>query len=206
MIRIDKKKIYQVGDYAFKNFIILDENEIKMVWTWRNDERIRKWMSNNDEIPFNNHLIFIDSLQNRDDKFYWLVYKNDNPIAVLDIIDVDYEVEVTEPGYYLNPNLLNSGEGLFFNFYFRNFLFNLLGFKYVKGNIKIGNDRAYTLSTFFGVNAVGIDTLEDGEHLIMRGSKEDFNKVTEKGLLKSFVRFSKNLDINWDDIVTGLSK
>lgn len=206
MKRIDRDKVFCIDNYQYKNFVDLDESETKLVWTWRNDERIRSWMTNNDEIPFSNHLRFIDSLKTREDRFYWLVYKNNTPIAVLDIIDVDYEKEETEPGYYLNPDLLNSGEGLFLNYNFRNLLFNVVGFKYVKGNIKVGNDRAFLLSSFFGVKAVGVDMFSDGEHLLVKGCRDDFNKVEKKGLLKNFVSYAKSMKIDWDTFTDSIRR
>jgi UDP-4-amino-4,6-dideoxy-N-acetyl-beta-L-altrosamine N-acetyltransferase len=204
MIAIDRNRVYHVANYAYKNFVDLDEAETKMVWEWRNDARIRQWMTNKNVIPFSGHLNFVNSLKTNDYRFYWLVYKGDSPIAVLDIIDVDYERGETEPGYYLNPDLLNSGEGLFFNYNFRTFLFNELGFESVKGNIKVGNDRAYTLSTFFGVKAVGIEKFADGDHLVVKGCKSDFNKIQEKGLLKNFVVYSKSLKTDWDELTKAL--
>ena len=204
MIKIDKTKTYCIGDYNYKNFATLTDEEVRLVWEWRNDARIREWMTNQEEIPFENHLRFIESLKARIDKYYWLVYKGSMPIAVLDIIDIDYEKGETEPGYYLNPELLNSGEGLFFNYNFRNFLFNALGFQSVKGNIKVGNDRAYTMSTFNGVYAVSIDNFSDGEHLIMRGVKEDFQRLSEKHLLKDFVKYVRIHQINWEELIAQL--
>ena len=206
MKRINKNQIFRVDHYSYKNFVDLDESETKMVWTWRNDERIRQWMTNPEMIPYQNHLNFIEGLRTRDDRFYWLIFKNDRPIAVLDIIDVDYEKAETEPGYYLNPELLNSGEGLFLNYNFRHLLFNEIGFEYVKGNIKVGNDRAFTLSTFFGVKAVGIEMFDDGEHLVVKGCKDDFNLVSKTGLLKSIVRYSRNLKIDWKSLSDDLRR
>lgn len=206
MKSINRNQIYHIDNYIYKNYVNLDKTEIKMVWAWRNDKKIREWMTNHEMIPFSDHLKFIESLKTREDKFYWLVYKDSNPIAVFDIIDVDYEKEETEPGYYLNPDLLNSGEGLFFNYSFRNFLFNEIGFEYVKGNIKVGNDRAYTLSSFFGVKAVGIEMFKDGEHLAVKGCREDFNQVSKIGLLRNFVNYSKSLKIDWELFSDSLRK
>lgn len=201
---IDKHTIFRLGDYSYKNFVELDEEEIRLVWSWRNDEQIRRWMTNKEEIPFENHLKFVESLNHREDKYYWLAYKNEQPVAVLDIIDVDFEKETTEPGYYLNPELLNSGEGLFFNYNFRSFLFHTLGFNSVTGNIKVGNERAFRMSTFFEVNPYGIAMFEDGEHLLMRGVREDFDKIPEKGLLRAFVKASKNNEIDWEKLTAQL--
>ena len=165
MNEIDRNKVFVVEDYEYRNFVILTDDEKSIVWRWRNDVRIREWMTNKEEIPFAKHIKFIDGLQNRTDKYYWLVYKKGVPVAVLDIIDVDYYRAETEPGYYLNPELLNSGEGLFFNYNFRKFLFCYLGFEKVKGKIKVGNDRAYMMSSFFQVKPVSLVMYEGCEHI-----------------------------------------
>lgn len=201
---IDKHIIYHLGDYSYKNFVELDEKEVHTVWSWRNDERIRLWMTNKEEIPFENHIRFVESLKYREDKYYWLAYKNDQPVAVLDIIDVDLEKEETEPGYYLNPELLNSGEGLFFNYNFRSFLFHVLGFNAVTGNIKVGNNRAFMMSSFFEVKPYDVAEFEDGDHVLMRGTREDFDKISEKGLLRAFVKASKYNEIDWEKITAEL--
>lgn len=73
MITIDKQKTYVSNGWTFKNFVMLSDEEVKNVWQWRNDESIRKWMYNSDIIPWDNHLKFIESLKNREDKYYWLV-------------------------------------------------------------------------------------------------------------------------------------
>ena len=206
MKTIDKKQVYSLGRYTYKNFVTLSEDETRLVWNWRNDERICRWMTNKEQIPYENHLRFIEGLKEREDKYYWLVYKDDKPIAVFDIVDVDYQHGETEPGYYLCPDLLNSGEGLFFNYNFRRILFDVFGFQSVKGNIKIGNDRALMMSTFFQVKPFGIAMFEDGEHLLMKGNREEFSTVQEKGLLKNFVRYAKTCVTDWDDLIKQFRK
>ena len=59
MIKIDKTKTYCIGDYYYKNFATLSDDEVRLVWEWRNDARIREWMTNQEEIPFENHLTFL---------------------------------------------------------------------------------------------------------------------------------------------------
>ena len=57
------------------NFIDLKLEEKEMILKWRNHPDIRKWMYNQDEIKFEEHLNFIDSLKLRKDKLYFLVKK-----------------------------------------------------------------------------------------------------------------------------------
>ena len=59
------------------NFIDLKLEEKEMILKWRNHPDIRKWMYNQDEIKFEEHLNFIDSLKLRKDKLYFLVKKEE---------------------------------------------------------------------------------------------------------------------------------
>ena len=71
------------------NFIDLKLEEKEMILKWRNHPDIRKWMYNQDEIKFEEHLSFIDSLKSRKDKLYFLVKKEDEFIGVIDFFGLD---------------------------------------------------------------------------------------------------------------------
>lgn len=204
MINIDRKQIYQIDSYSYKNFINLSDYEKHLVWKWRNDEHIRQWMLNKAEIPFENHLKFIDSLKQRNDLYYWLVYKKTTPVGVFDIVDVDILKGEAEPGYYLDPLLLNSGEGLYFNYYYRFFFHNILNFPFLKGHILCGNNRAYIMSSFFKVKATHVTNMHGNNHLVMKGSKENFMEISKETLLKDFVKFAKLTNIDWNTLIEEL--
>ena len=53
------------------NFIDLKLEEKEMILKWRNHPEIRKWMYNQDEIKLEEHLSFIESLNTKEDKFYF---------------------------------------------------------------------------------------------------------------------------------------
>ena len=71
-----------------KNFINLNETEKEFVLKWRNDEKIAKFMKNTN-IELDEHLNFIDKLKQDDGKKYFLVFKDDEPIGVIDFINID---------------------------------------------------------------------------------------------------------------------
>ncbi len=50
------------------DFTTLDKEQLKMVLAWRNHSDIRRWMLSDDEISFENHLQFVESLKKRADK------------------------------------------------------------------------------------------------------------------------------------------
>jgi UDP-4-amino-4,6-dideoxy-N-acetyl-beta-L-altrosamine N-acetyltransferase len=153
---IDKSHIYIHNNYQYKNFILLTDEEKAMVWSWRNDENVRKWMYNSDLITLENHLNFIISLQQRTDCFYWIVYKNSQPYGVVNITSVDEEKGFGEVGLYRNPSLQDNGGGLDFYYNYYDFLFFSIGFEILKAGMSPHNDIAILLNSFLGFKCTGI--------------------------------------------------
>ncbi len=159
MKTIDKHEMYVSNAYRYKNFVQLTEEEKRMVLEWRNHESVRKWMYNTEIIPLENHLKFIDSLNNRTDCYYWMVYKNDEPDGVISIVDVDYENGRVEPGCYRNPVTSKPGEGLDFFWNFYDFLFRGLEVEECVGGIAVDNVMSILLNSYLGVQHKGKKTL-----------------------------------------------
>jgi UDP-4-amino-4,6-dideoxy-N-acetyl-beta-L-altrosamine N-acetyltransferase len=92
-----------------KNFIDFTPDERTMVLTWRNDIRVRSFMYTDALISTDDHKNFIDSLNQRKDKLYFVVYKNGAPIGVIDLVDItDTSASL---GLYANPFSDRKGIG-----------------------------------------------------------------------------------------------
>ena len=204
MIFIDRNKEYIVEDYTFKNYVLLSEKEVRLVWEWRNHPDIRKWMANSDIIPYESHLSFINNLNSRKDAYYWLVLKNGNPIATFNLTHIDYTKNSGMPGFYLSPDEIDSGEGFILHYYYKLLVFNQLGLELLEGGfVKVGNVRAYLMGKFWGGNPVGYFE-EDGEGYIeQRVSKVAFESVDKTHLIKDFSAFArKNRKIDWKEVIS----
>jgi UDP-4-amino-4,6-dideoxy-N-acetyl-beta-L-altrosamine N-acetyltransferase len=134
--------------YNFKNFTTLNEDEIKLVWQWRNDEKIRGWMYNDQEILFENHLTFLQSLGKTRQKMYWMIYRNDQPLGVSSIVDI--ENDAGEWGYYLAPVLQGKSLGVEFFYHNLHFLFEMCGIETLYCYTLVVNQRANSLNDLFG--------------------------------------------------------
>lgn len=200
---IDKKKDYSVDSYTFRNFISLSLDEKKMVLDWRNNEKIRRWMNHTEIIPLENHLNYIESLKEREDVYYWLVYRDNEPIGVVDILDVNQENHSVETGYYLNPDYLDAGLGFEFYYYFKLFFHDYLMVEKGVGELLVGNVNSYMLITYFGGHAEKVNKREKGTFLTMVTTKEDFDAVKDgaNDLLR-FARYIKKNKINWNEIIS----
>ena len=204
MISIDREKTYDVNNYSYKNYIVLTEEEKRLVWEWRNHPDIRKWMTNSDIIPYDNHLKFIEGLKSRTDAYYWLVCKNDVPFATLNFTHLNYSDSSGMPGFFLSPYELDLGEGFTFHYYYKLLAFYQMGFESFKGGYcEVGNTRAYIMGCFWGGEPVRYFE-ENGrgflEHCV---TKERFEAIDKSHIIRDFAKFARaNKIVDWDTIVS----
>ena len=71
MIANLRDREFKSGEYTLRNFVNLDLPTKLLVLSWRNNEKIRKWMYNTGIISEQDHLSFIENLRNREDCYYW---------------------------------------------------------------------------------------------------------------------------------------
>ncbi|QOR00959.1 UDP-4-amino-4,6-dideoxy-N-acetyl-beta-L-altrosamine N-acetyltransferase [Campylobacter sp. 2014D-0216] len=70
-----------------KDFIHLNQEEIKLVLKWRNEENIARFMKTQN-ITLEEHLKFLSQLKLDNTKKYFLVYDDENIIGVIDFINI----------------------------------------------------------------------------------------------------------------------
>lgn len=196
-MKIDKKKTYTEGPYSFVNFLNLDENAIEQIRLWRNHPDIRKRMYNREEISYDQHHRFIKSLFSTETKYYWLVFKEGNPVGVVNIVDVDANTYSAQFGYYLLPDFLSNGMGLEFISKTIYFIFSDLGLTTLFGRTEVENKNALGLNYHLGFK-MRPDIVEiDGIKYVEQDCcSEDFlsryaSLTIHKELLKSLKEFNQ---------------
>ena len=197
MVEIDKHKIYQSHDYQFKNFIMMDDDEMRMVLKWRNDDNVRRWMYSAKQATEEEHFNYIKTLEGRDDRWYWIVYKKELPVGVLVLALQDRDKEIYEHGVYMNPKLYSGGFGLFKEI--NNLLFYVLGINNLCASVQSENKNALYLDLFLGVKFINKQIIpQDGvdvEYWVCPlYTKEDFAPHRE-ATLGDYVRFVKELKL-----------
>lgn len=176
-LKVEKNRLYSIGEFDFKNFTELDDNEIRMVLEWRNNLLIRKQMYSKDEISYDSHVSYIERLKLREDRYYWLVYKSNIPFGVIDLVDINETREVAEFGYYMRPDCFNSGEGLNFVYNSIKFFFHL-GIKELFSSVNVNNRQAIVVDKYLGcqIKEEEIYELEGDKYYPITLSKEVFEK------------------------------
>ncbi len=105
----EEKKFLKVA-IELKNFIDLSDDEKERVLSWRNHPEIRKWMFDKDEISLKSHLEYIKSLQQREDKRYFMVNYLGENIGVIDFTNIDKDK--ADIGLYAKPDIYGVGSVL----------------------------------------------------------------------------------------------
>ena len=103
------KELIEKLSIELVNFIDLDYKEKIEILSWRNHPNVRKWMFNDDIIELDEHLAYINSLQEKEDRVYFLVKQYGKPIGVIDITNIDNKNLKAEIGLYANPMLKGVG-------------------------------------------------------------------------------------------------
>ena len=122
----------------FKNFIDLSDSEKEFVLKWRNSEKIAKFMKNSN-IGFDEHLKFIQNLKNDSTKKYFLVYDGNEPIGVIDFINIT--LTSCEFGLYG----IKKGVGNLLMEEIKKYAFNVLKVKTLKACVFKENLKALNL-------------------------------------------------------------
>jgi UDP-4-amino-4,6-dideoxy-N-acetyl-beta-L-altrosamine N-acetyltransferase len=200
MRRIDGRATYQQGDFSYKNFTLLSEEEKEMVLGWRNNPLIRMWMSNDDVISIDDHMKFVAKLSSRNDVAYWLVSYCDNPVGVFDLASIDYLHGSAVIGYYLAPDLIGTGFGMSFMLSFRTFFFDVLGFQMLYSYVLEGNARAFQMSEFYGERPYGSFAENGRRYLRTKSLGGEFDAMSKDNLTQRFVQFCKENPVDWDDL------
>ncbi len=124
----------------YKDFIHLNDYEIKLVWQWRNDKQISQFMKTR-YIDFQEHLNFIIALKKDQTKKYFLVFKDDRAIGVIYFINITQDS--CEFGLYAKPDLKGMGQILMQEI--KKYTFEKLKIKKLKACVFKQNKRALDL-------------------------------------------------------------
>lgn len=196
-MQIDKSKIYTYDKYSYKNFVNLTDEELLLILQWRNHPDIRRCMNNTEPITEESHLNYCHNLKNKEDVIYWLILKENKPVGVLNIIDIDYENGICEPGFYLAPEVMGRGESIFVLSNYKDFLLNELGFHALVGHNYADNKPALVFTMFFGAEITGVEQ-KNGRISVqsLLKKKSLVNGVGTERLTAKYARFYREWDMD----------
>ncbi|MGN1078947.1 MAG: UDP-4-amino-4,6-dideoxy-N-acetyl-beta-L-altrosamine N-acetyltransferase [Alphaproteobacteria bacterium] len=95
-----KRKGEIMPNLIFKNFTETSTEERRQILIWRNSDRIRLKMFDQNIISLDKHIKWIDSLKQEKDLLYFLVCLENNPIGVVDFTSLNFIEKSGSFGYY----------------------------------------------------------------------------------------------------------
>ncbi len=177
-----------------KNFIHISLDEKEKILNWRNSDRVRLKMNNQDIIPLENHLKYIDSLKNRKDCVYYLFYIDENPVGVFYLTDIDESKKSCMVGSYMGDMDRGGGFGIFLFYYNLYLAFEKYDMQEVFANVLKNNPRVYKIHKKF-FNA--IDKYENEKEWYILWNKNSWKKI-KMDIPKQF-RDLQNISVRWID-------
>ena len=181
--------------YSFKNFKSITNEEVHLVFEWRNHIEIRKWMYNEDLIPFDKHIMFIENLKSDDTKQYWLVQRKGIYTGITSI--VDYANNKGEMGYYISPYLHKMNIGIEFYYFCLEFLFEKQKIQEIDGYALASNSKANSISRFFETEGELIQKIINGKenayYFNCIVSSKWFNEIKNDSKIQRILNITKRM-------------
>lgn len=173
VINLEKEVVFMIDKLKSQliNFIQLSLAEKMMILEWRNDKSVKKWMYNRNDITLEDHLQYIDSLNSRDDRIYFLVKNEITYLGVVDLTKIKGE-ESAELGIYINPKLRGYGTLLMSKIV--EYSFQELKIKTLYANVYEKNSKAINLYKKFNFKTV--DAMEDSNGKLQKMELKNENR------------------------------
>lgn len=162
---------------SFEN--ILNTEYISVMRKWRNQDFVRRNMTNQDIISEEEHIKYIQMLKEESDvrKVYVALKNNVIPFAVVNFI-INRQEHYIEPGMYIiNKDFLGKGYGQIVSYARLEYIFKIMPDGEMRTTILASNNRNIALQTQFGAIEHHKTKVIDGNGIMREASVLYLNKA-----------------------------
>lgn len=167
-------------------------SDLEQVLQWRNSERIRNCMFNDEVISLEEHTAWFAKVK-QEQKSYHLIFEYRNqPIGVVNITQLDQKNQKCYWGFYIGALDTPPGSGLAMGFYGLNYIFNELGMRKLCSEALACNIPSVNYHIKLGFTKEGqlrkhVSKKEKFEDVICLGIfKEEWQNVKQNIAMKCF--------------------
>ena len=100
-----------MNDLKFVDILSVDDELKDKVRRWRNKKKIRKFMLTQHLIGREEHLRWLESLRQKDEQKFWIVFADEIPIGSVYLQNINYTQLNSEWGFYIGEDAY-IGKGL----------------------------------------------------------------------------------------------
>lgn len=108
-------------DYRLRN---VEQRDINLIYEWRNADHIRHFMNNSEEIPFEAHYQWFESLKTEKSRIVKLCLYKEKPIGLVQFSKIDQMNKTCEWGFYIGDQTCPPGSGKAMGFLALDFIFH----------------------------------------------------------------------------------
>lgn len=151
----------------FTNLLDVDDKLKSKVRQWRNKERIRRFMRSQHAIEAKEHHRWVESLGQRDDQKFWVVFHGESPIGAVYLQDINYRQLNAEWGFYIgDDSYLEMGLGKKIIYMLLAYFFEEMNFKVLFTKVLSDNVIALSLYEKFKFSEINSDVFDNHRKII----------------------------------------
>lgn len=129
----------------------VEETDRKRIFAWRNSADVAPFMYSDHEISQSEHDRWYDALIADDDRLYWVVSLNGEPVGLANFADLDFKNKRCAWAYYLaDPSVRGRGVGSFVEFWMIEYAFNVLNLQKLWCEVILTNEAVWRLHMTHG--------------------------------------------------------
>lgn len=141
---------------------LLEERDLPLTLSWRNQDNIRRWFFTTDVIPFEKHLAWFHRYQALDNDFVFLILAKElnlKPVGQISLYAIDWESLVGEYGRLMIGESEARGKGLArsASLLLLHIGFDILGLKEITLEVKADNLPAVSIYRSIGFEETAME-------------------------------------------------
>lgn len=113
----------------------LSKSELEIVLEWRNSDRIRCNMYDDQIIPFEKHLKWYEKIKNLKTEEYFVLFLENKPLGLISLKNITFIHNRADWGFYIGDLDAPRGSGLLMGFLALEYAFNNLSLHKVNGEV-----------------------------------------------------------------------
>lgn len=165
---------YKIENVELLNYVGLSKKELLKTLEWRNNVNIRSKMFNSNIITENDHLNFVESLKQLNERTYWLCRHKGRDIGVIYLYN--WNKQSVWWGYFSNPEFLTSSYGVLMEQVVMELVFNKLNYKELLCESLRTNTSVLKIHKLFGFKEISIEN----RVVIMKNNKNQWAEQKEE--------------------------
>jgi|SRR4051812_31721678 UDP-4-amino-4,6-dideoxy-N-acetyl-beta-L-altrosamine N-acetyltransferase len=170
-------------DYYLRGLI---ESDREIIYQWRNLERIRVNMYNDQPISFKDHCQWFDDVLKNQDCYYRLFIYQNKPLGLVSFKEISHQNHTCTWGFYIGEPKAPKGSGTIMGTLALDYAFYQLNMRKIIGIVLAFNKRSEMFHKKLGFYQEGLfkkELMRDGQFIdLVRLAlfKEDWEKEKEK--------------------------